>query len=291
MTVAVACNLPEGVILGVDSAITMNDAQGNVVKVYENATKLFQLGAKPIGIAMFGLGAIGNRNVGSYLREFERLDPEHVVSQDANLENTVEELRKFFLQQYNNIMVPPLETQTGKKFDEIPNEAKPFLGLAVGGFSPKEYLSEVWEIIIPLHLTPNSATKWCEQGNFRSVWFALNDPIFRYHKGYDRNLFGELRNYFEQLRGTPLNKTELEAIEKMLLKHEYQIPFGGMPIREGIAYVRFLVEMVINHHRFSVGAPVVGGKAQIGLVTYKGEKFQILNQPELSLSIPESASD
>lgn len=287
MTVAVACNLAEGVILGVDSAITMNDAQGNVVKVYENATKLFQLGDKPIGIAMFGLGALGNRNIGTYVREFERLDPGHVVNQDASVEDTVEELRKFFLQRYHDIVVPALEAQINKKFDEIPNEAKPLLGLAVGGFSTKEYLSEVWEIMIPLHITPKSATKWCEQGNFRSVWFALNEPIFRYHKGYDRGLFRELANYIEQLRGTSLNKTETEVIEKILLKYEYQVPFGGMPIREGIAYVRFLVEMVINHYRFSVGAPVVGGKAQIGLVTYKGEKFRILSQSDLSLSIPE----
>ena len=61
-----------------------------------------------------------------------------------------------------------------------------------------------------------------------------------------------------------------------------------MPIVEGIAYVKFLVEMVINHHRFSIGAPVVGGKIQIGLVTYKGEKFRILTPSQISLSIPET---
>jgi hypothetical protein len=46
---------------------------------------------------------------------------------------------------------------------------------------------------------------------------------------------------------------------------------------EGVAYVKFLVEMVVNHHRFAVGAPIVGGKARIGLVTYKGEKFQFID--------------
>jgi len=65
MTVAVACNLAEGVVLGVDSAVTIHDSQGLVVKVYENAVKLFQLGEKPIGIAAFGIGALGNRIIGS----------------------------------------------------------------------------------------------------------------------------------------------------------------------------------------------------------------------------------
>lgn len=52
MSVAVSCNLPDGLILGVDSAVTLNDAKGNIAKVYETASKLFQLGEKPIGIGM-----------------------------------------------------------------------------------------------------------------------------------------------------------------------------------------------------------------------------------------------
>ena len=220
MTVAVACNLAEGVILGVDSAITMNDPEGRVVKVYENAVKPFQLGSKPIGIAFFGTGAIGNRNIGTYIREFETLDPKGVVTKSTTVEDTVEELRKFFLQQYNNIVVPIIEHQTKKKFEQIPEETRPTLGLAIGGFSTGAYLSEVWQILIPLNAKPKSAMRWCEQGNFRSVWFALNDPIFRYHKGYDRNLLGELRNYFGQLRGTPFSDAENREIDAILLRHD-----------------------------------------------------------------------
>ncbi len=62
----------------------------------------------------------------------------------------------------------------------------------------------------------------------------------------------------------------------MINKYQYPIPFEAMPIQQGVAHVKFLVEMVINHYRFAIGAPVVGGKARIGLVTYKGENFQII---------------
>lgn len=288
MTVAVACNLAEGVILGVDSAITMDDGQGHVVKTYENATKLFQLGKKPIGIATFGLGALGNRIIGICLREFEKQDPQGVVTKDASLEETVEQLRQFFFEEYNRVVVPGIEQKNQKKFAEIPEANKPILGLAVGGFSSGKYLSEVWQILIPQNTSTKSAMRWCEEGNFRSVWFALNDPIFRYHKGYDRNLLNEVIGCLSQARGKPLSDTENKTIEGILLKHEYQIPFSGMPIDEGVAYVKFLVEMVINHHRFSVGAPVVGGKVQIGVVTYKSGQFRILNPSNLSLSIPDN---
>lgn len=276
MTVAVALNLPEGVVLGVDSALTLGDPSG-VIKVFENAQKMFQLAEKRVGIAFYGLGAIGNRPIGSYIREFELLDPSNVVSKSSTIKDIVEELRIFFLQKYNTTLVPAIEKQTGKKFEEIPDGEKPILGLAVGGFSDGEYLSEVWEIVIPIHRTPNSAKLWRGQGNFGGTWFALNEPIFRYFKGYDRGLFKELKDYFVKIRGAGFSPQEDAEISNIMQKYEYQIPFPAMPLEEGIAHVRFLVEMVINHHRFAVGAPIVGGKACIGLVTYKGEKFQILS--------------
>jgi len=276
MTVAVACNLAEGVVLGVDSAVTLYNDQGEVVKTYEHAVKLFQLGEKPIGVATYGIGALGDRIIGSYVREFEVEDPQQVVTKDATVKDTVEQLRLFFLKRYRDIVVPEIEARTGKKFKDIPDNDKLVLGLAVGGFSAGAYLSEVWEILIPFHERAHSATLWCKEGNFRPVWFALNEPIFRYEKGYDRNLVGELKEYFAQLRGAPLTGAEDTAFTNILDRYEYLIPFSGMPMKEGVAYVKFVVEMVINHHRFATGAPVVGGNAQIGLVTYKGEKFQIL---------------
>lgn len=276
MTVAVACNLAEGVVFGVDSAVTLANGQGNVVKTYEHAVKLFQLGEKPIGLATYGVGALGSRIIGSYVREFEVEDPQHVVTKNATVKDIGEQLRLFFLRRYRDTLVPEMEARTGKKFKDIPDNDKPVLGLVVGGFSAGAYLSEVWEIRIPFNERADSATLWCKEGQFRPVWFALNEPIFRYHKGYDRQLLNKLMEYFEQLRGAPLTDAEDKAITDILKQNEYPIPFGGMPIMEGVAYVKFVVEMVINHHRFAEGAPVVGGKAQIGLVTYKGAKFQML---------------
>jgi len=278
MTVAVAGNFPDGVVLGVDSAVTLSDAKGRIAKVYENAEKLFQIGEKPIGIAVFGSAIIGGRGIGSYIREFEIQNPNNVMSNPASVKDIVEELRKFFMAVYQATVIPEIEAQKGKKFNELTDEEKPILGLAVGGFSGTQPFSEIWEILIPIHGTANSATQWCHPKEFRCIWFALNEPIYRYTKGYDRDLLRELKAHIGGLRGTPLNAAEDAVIDAIVAKFEYQIPCSGMPIREGIAYVRFQVELVINHHRFAVGAPVVGGDARIGVVTYKGEKFKILEE-------------
>lgn len=270
MTVAVAINLPDGVVLAVDSALTLGNQQ-TVLKVFENGQKLFQLGEKRIGIETFGIATIGNRTIGSYLREFELLDPNHVVSQSASITDVVEELRSFFWQKYQSIIVPAIPN-----YDQTPIETRPLLGLVIGGFSDTAYLSEIWEIILPMQNTPNTSKLLRGQGDFGGNWFALNEPINRYEKGYDRGLINELKAYFVQLRGSSFTSQEENDISSILVKYEHQIPFPAMPLQEGIDHARFLVEMVINYHRFAIGPSIVGGKANVGLVTYKGEKFQIL---------------
>jgi len=275
MTVAVSCNLSDGVILGVDSAVSLPTA-GGVAKVYENAEKLFQLGSRAIGVATFGLGAFEARSVGSYLREFEILNPKAVITGMTSVEQVVEELRSFFVDIYTKTIIPLLEKETGKRYEEIPVENRPVLGLVVGGFSHSAYLSEVWEILIPVNDKPNSASRKRSQGEFGTNWFAMYEPIRRYIKGHDGNLVQELLAYLVGLRGAALSQTEEQKVREIVAKFEYQIPYFAMPMGEGVDHTRFLVELVINHHRYALGAPVVGGAVRIGKVTYKGERFQIL---------------
>jgi len=276
LTVAVSCNLSDGVILGVDSAISISNPQGAVLKVYEDAEKLFQLGEKPIGVSTFGMGMFGSRAIGSYIREFELANPNNVLSTQSTVRDVVEELRKFFLQKYQNIVVPMVQKATKKKFEEIPDDKKPILGLVVGGFSSNAFLSEVWLILIPLHNTPWSAQLKRPPGNFGSDWYSLHQPIHRYFKGYDQRLLGEITNYITQIKGSSLTPQEKQQLLQIVSKYEYQVPFPAMPIQQGVKLVKFLIELVINHYRFAIGAPIVGGKAHIGLVTYKSKKFKII---------------
>ena len=280
MTVAVSLNLSDGVILAVDSAVTVPSESGDmIVKVYENARKLFQLGHCPIGVAIYGMGAIGSRGIGSYLREFELTAP--IMSAPAPVSEVVESLRDFFYGKYRDIVIPAV-TAAGTPFDQIPDEEKPVLGLVVGGFSPDAYLSEVWEIVVPFNNTPGSSTQVNAQGVFGSHWYSMYLPISRYIKGVDSELLTQLADYFVTLRGgTVFTTAEAEEIAKILRRHEYSIPFPAMPMMEGVEYARFLVELVTKHHRFTVGAPVVGGMVNIGMVTYRGDEFRILGSSPL----------
>lgn len=266
MSVAVLCNLSDGIIFGVDSAVTVSSAQG-IHKVFEDAEKLFHLGDK-IAVATYGLAGLEGRSIGSFIREFEKTNP-NLNNQAISL--TVEAMRNFFLTVY----VRYAETVYGVPFAQIPDAEKGVLGLIVGGFSPGGFLSEAWEFRVPWHNTPDSAVQVCSPGNFLVAWFASFDPIERYLMGYDRNLMGELSTYVEGILGRPFTQQEIDGFAPIRQRYSYRLSLDSMPINAGIEYVKFLVQLVIQHHRFTSPHPIVGGKAKIGVVTYKDDFRQI----------------
>src|SRR5258705_11642407 len=131
MSVAVSCNLSDGVILGVDSAVTLPGPAG-VLKNLRKCREAFQLGDKPIGAAFFGLGSFGTRGMGSYLRQFHSQNREALATTLTKMAQVVEAIRQFFSERYLQIIVP-LEQETGKPFAQIPPENRPVLGIVIGG--------------------------------------------------------------------------------------------------------------------------------------------------------------
>ena len=267
MSVAVLCNLSDGSIIGVDSAVTVADANG-IRKVFEEDEKLFQLAGK-IGVAAYGLGGLEGRSIGSFIHEFELTHPD--IS-NLTIREVVERLRAFFMAVYIRFA----EGVLGKPFDEIPAEQKGTLGLIVGGFSPRAFLSEAWHIQIPLNKDAGSASQICEPGHFQVNWFATFIPIERYILGYDRNLLSEISQFITGLLGRPLTPEEIANFAPIRDKYAYRIMLDSMPIQAGMEYVRFLVQLAIQHHHFASSHPVVGGKTKLGVVTYKEEDFRIL---------------
>lgn len=171
MSVAVLLNLSDGLILGVDSAVTIFGASG-ISKVFEDSDKLFQLGSLPVGIATYGVAGLEGRTIGSFISEFEKRSDLASLS----LRDVAEELRKFFLTVYIRFV----ETIYSLPFAGIAPEKKGTLGLIVGGFSPNAFLSEAWHVIIPWHDQSQSAVNVYAPGNFGTAWFATSDQIQRY---------------------------------------------------------------------------------------------------------------
>jgi hypothetical protein len=189
------------------------------------------------------------------------------------LREVAERLREFFM----NVYVRFAEQIFQTPFDQIPADKKGALGLIVGGFSPDAFLSEVWEVVLPVHDTAYSAREIYKPGEYGSAWFAMSEPIQRYIKGSAPNLIYDIVAFAKKVAGRDLDQAEVDELFGLLRSYEYPAKVDGMPIRAGIDYVRFLVNLAINHYRFAATHPIVGGKAKLGVVTYAQESFQLLD--------------
>jgi hypothetical protein len=273
MSICVAFNLSDGVVIAVDSATTMIDGNGNIANVHLDVDKLFQLGGLRVGIATYGVASLHDgRTIGSFIREFT-LIPENGDLAQLPLSEIVERLRAFFFDHYKQT----LEAIHSLPFEQIEDSKKGDLGLIVGGFSSGGFQSELWQIVVPKNETPNSASIVYQAGNFGVAWFASAAPITRYIKGIDNVLSIRVRTLFQEILGRDLSDDESRRFASILAETEYPILTAGMPIQSGIACARFLVDFVLGHYRFAETHPIVGGKARIGTVTYSQNAFQILD--------------
>jgi hypothetical protein len=265
MSVAVLCNLSDGVIIGVDSALSVWSSN-SVQKVFEDGEKLFQLN-KRIGIATVGLGGLAGRSIGSFLYEFDRT---HNDLDNQTIEQIVESLRVFFLTEYVNFA----ELIYQKPFDEI-EDSLSSLGILVVGYSPNSFLSEAWEIRIPEHRQPGTARQVYKPGEYGLAWFAMSEPIERYLFGISIAGLLEIADYVKELLGRDLTQAEIDKFFEIRRNQQYVVMTDSMPVKTGVSYVRFLVDYVITHYRFTQPHPIVGGKSKIGVITYKNDNFHI----------------
>jgi hypothetical protein len=246
------------------------------VKVYEDVPKLFPLGSLPIGLATYGLASIAGRTIASWVTEFASIqEAQFVTTGEAMIENVVEAARAFFWTQYSNHVLSPIAAEQGLQPDQVSEDILPVLGLVIGGFSSNSFYSEVWTISIPSNRAVGTAQCLMPQQHFGSAWFAMGDPITRYNKGIDTQTMFSLEAYVDQIR-QPLTEAERLQFRQVAQGREYPIVFNGMPIAKGIKYVRFLVDLVIGHHMFTVGASVVGGSCKVGYVTYEKNAFTVI---------------
>jgi hypothetical protein len=271
MSICVAFNLSDGLVMAVDSATTTIDAAGATTKVFLDADKLFQLGNLKVGIATYGVAALDGRTIGSIIREFSLAESNRDMGA-LEIQEIVERLRSFFLSKYQAFA----EKLYQKPFAEIEDSKKGALGLVVGGFSSGSFQSELWEIVVPSHAAPNSARCVYSAGQIGFAWFASAVPINRYIKGIDWNLLVRLETFFKGLMGRDLTPDEVQQAIAIVGESEYQIKTDGMPIQSGIACARFLVDFVQGHYRFAETHPIVGGHTKIGVVAYDHNAFRII---------------
>ncbi|MGD0999391.1 MAG: hypothetical protein ABSA67_01720 [Candidatus Brocadiia bacterium] len=258
MTIAISLKVNDGVILAADSATSIPAPGGQIINVYNNANKIFNLKkGHPVGAVAWGLGSIGQASITTLAKDFRYELTSGSLSSLISEGYTVERIATEFL------------AFLKKKHDEQPPEWRqnsPPLGLYVVGYSSNKDYAEEWQIQIAADKAtgPTRIRKPDEMG---VTWGGDGRTLYRLLLGYDIQLPAQL--VVAGIASEQVNKV-MPVIAKAIT---WPFVFPAMPIQDAIDLAEFLVYATAQCARFGPGAPIVGGPIEIAAIT-KHEGFK-----------------
>jgi hypothetical protein len=264
MSVALAINVHDGIILAADSASTLilgavpaaGAAGGQVANVYNNANKIANLHkGEPIGCVTFGSGSIGSASISTLLKDFRKRiteDGAYFDPKNYALEGIANSLAEFLMAECQKLSS---------------REPQPTLGIFLGGYSSGAALGERWGIQIQngtcklptrLHEPHVVGINWGGEGG---------EAISRLFLGYSQGLPQTLADIIKD------PKQAEEIVKGLGPRLQANLIFAPMPIQDAIDLAEFLVHTAVQFSRFSPGPQVVGGPIEIAAIT-KHEGFK-----------------
>jgi len=262
MSIVACVKVYDGIVLGADSAsqITGQDPQGRmgVLKVYENARKLFRFLDFKVGILSYGIGNIGKKFIDTLLREFKRESREQrsFDPADYNVRGIAQGLYDFFIAKYN------------EQFQPIPDAQRPPLGFYVAGYSSGSTDGEELEFLIP---RANGLKEVRPANAFGASWRGAGIPFTRLYYGFDPRVN-------DKLIEAGVNEN---TIKQACDPFKAQVIYDGMPVSEAVKFVEFILKTTIGLVSFEVGAPVCSEPIHIGVINSE-TGFQWVIQPSLT---------
>ncbi len=270
MSICVMVKVGEGLVLASDSASTIsgtkitNDGkvtQQGVVKIFYNATKIFQINDFPLGILTWGAGSFVSRTIASLIEEFSNNIAER-ENEELNVENISKELWDFIC------------TKSEKFFTDIPLEARPRTGFVVCGYTDGNFFPEEYQMIVPIKEPTRIRKDIDGEPDFGANWYGMTDAIVRFHYGRDEKFYETIEKNLE------ISKEKMQEFVNHSNKvFQYQLLFNAMPLNDAIEYAHFLVDLVINRFKFVIGPEMCGGDIDLAVIT-KAEGFRRYNFSE-----------
>lgn len=258
MSIVASVKVQDGIVLGSDSATQIwggtSKGQQGVLKVYENAKKLFPLKKLPIGILSYGIGNIGPKSIGAVIREFSR---DNTYSSDNGY--SVEAIARDLLNHISKIH--------SEEFKEPEVAKKANLGIFIAGYSCGESLGEEWEFSIPGMERPKEVRP---KGKYGSSWRGVALPFSRLYFGHDPRFTEEI-----------VPKDKLEKAKHVLKKYQTNVMYDGMPVQDAINFVKFILKTTIDYVSFEIGAPSCSEPIQISVINEEGFYWIMEPSPHL----------
>lgn len=225
MTTVVAFKVPDGIVLGADSAMTVHRPVGE--NRYDSYHKLSVVCGLPIATAMWGRGALGQRTVPSLVQEFSTVRSA-LRATAWSMEEVATELWRF----------------VQAKYDELPPHPSPTpLNMLVAGFSKGSYHGQIWRFEVP-----GDGPKL--QANLEALtisWFGVTEGIQTLWWGHSPGLHEALVE-----EGVPhdVARRVIRRVRERSALGPERLDFG-MPLQNAVDLVGFLIGVEVARERYS----------------------------------------
>lgn len=264
MSIVASVKVYDGIVLGAESMTqiyaTVPGQGQHLIKSYENARKLFQIAALPIGVLTYGAGNIGNRSVESFLGEFSR-DKANKIAPSDSIEKVAQELFEFMRVPYD-----AANSQT-------PLDARPVMGFCVCGYwDGPQHLGSEWEFQFPHAAKPQLMVPDQQLG---ASWRGVSLPFSRLFFGFDPRVDPILLDH--GVTQEVINKVREVASQTLVTR----VTFDGMPVQDAIRFCRFIIETTVGWARYETGWPSCGGPIHIAVIT-RSKGFEWVDEPKYS---------
>jgi len=268
VTIAISVKINDGLVLATDSASTLlgqtPQGQLQVVKVYDNANKLFNLRKGfPIGAITWGAGSIGLASISTIVKDLrKRFTDGHPKEDGWKLDEnsyTVGDVAKRFKE---FVFDDLYETA----FKDLPHQ-KPSLGFIVAGYSANSPTAEEYQIDIQNGACsgPRLLRKQDEVG---ATWAGDLEALNRVFVGYS----SMLPPLLQAQTGVQPAQFNL-ALTNIAPQLQLQAVLPAMPLKDAIELAEFMVDLTIKFVRFRPGPQTVGGPIEVAAIS-KHEGFR-----------------
>lgn len=273
MSLAIVFKGTEGIVLAVDSRVTLTAQFGPPVKgqvalipsTFDNATKLLRVkGQQYIGAVTYGVGAIGQqqpRTAHSFIPEFEA-ELSKYKSGRLSVKEFADKLSEFFMRQWETHDMPKQVDLGGT------------MVFYVAGYNEGEAYGRVYELQIPTEPTPK---EWhAGAGMFGVVWGGQQEFVTRLISGFDPQLCDIAQEF---LKFTDEQKKGLA--EHLRARLQARIPFQFLPLQDCINLAILLIRATMTIQTFLVGVRGVGGAIDVATIT-KTEGIELVQTKSLT---------
>jgi hypothetical protein len=279
MTIAVCCLSLEGAVLGADSALSANPANG--FHFLNHNQKLFELGnGGTLGVLTWGLGGLPRS---SYRRLLGLLSDEFEKNAPASVSVAAKKWTERFWAEYSTDLkneIQRCKDLDGKSPRDKAEEDEFQLlrrGLVVGfclaGHVKSDRKTEAYEIVFdPLKGKPVPI----QQLEFVKFWGAPN-PISRLLNGADMSLKDEI------VKTGKWSGSDAE-LNMIFAKQALKVP--QLPLRDAIDLVHTCIHSTIKAMKFSDLTQICGGPIEIAAIT-SDRQFRWVKHKALDAAINE----